>query len=189
MEKNLKKMDTKKKLLLINDIAILLVNIVLCIITFYLSYKEKSYRGSSKLFILQIVLNIIIIILDIILNFKNLLNNYKGHNKYGMLIRYIMFYMIIFCVMLTYQRSHNLDHDDIIKAGNIAFYIGFANNGLIISSMVLSFLVIDIQNEEKILVNRNRRSINMGSVENMKLLENSNISNQIFTEMEKKDEE
>ena len=189
MEKNLKKMDLKKKLLLINDITILLVNIILCIITFYLSNKEKYYRGSSKLYILQIVLDFVIIVLDIILNLKNILSNYKGHNKYGMLIRYIMFYLIIFCAMLTYQRSNNLNHSDIIKAGNIAFYMGFANNGLIISSMVLSFLVIDTQKEEKILVNKHRKSINMSSVENMKLLENSNISNQIFTELEKKEEQ
>ena len=186
-----KKMDLKKKLLLINDIIILLLNIFICIILFIISHQEKNYRGSSKLFTFQCVQIIIIIILDIFLNVKNIMSNFKGHNKYGMLIRFIMFYFIIPCVILTYQKSNNLNHNDIKNAGNTVFYIGFINNGFIILSMILSFIVIDTQKEEKILVNKHRKSISMSAVDNMKLLEESNIShlsNQGYTDIEKKEE-
>ena len=182
------KMDLKKFLLLINDIIILILNIILGVLLLNISSKAKTYRGTYNLFIFQASLSIIIIVLDIILNIKNLISNYKGHNKYGMLIRFFMFYLIIPCVVLTYERSNNINHDDIKNISFILVYIGFLNDGFIIISMILSFMVIDIQKEEKILVRKNRKSINMSTVENMKLLEESNISSQIFTELEKKEE-
>ena len=185
---DVKKMDFKKKLLLANDIIILLLNITLTIILFIISNKEKTYRGSSKLYLFQCILSIGIIILDIILNLKNIISNYRGHNKYGMLIRFFMFYLIIPCVILTYQRSYNLNHDDIKTASDIIFYLGFINNGFIISSMILSFIVIEKKKEEKILVNKNRKSINMSSIDNMNILEESNLSNQAYKEITKKEE-
>ena len=181
-------MDLKRKLFLANDIIILLLNIVLTILLFILLNKEKTYRGSTKLFLFQCILSILIIVLDIILNVKNIISNYRGHNKYGMLIRFFIFYLIIPCVMLTYQRSHNLNHDDIKTSGNAVFYIGFINNGFIIASMILSFIVIDTQKEEKILVHKNRKSINMNSIENINLLEDSKLSNQGYIDVEKKEE-
>ena len=105
-----------------------------------------------------------------------------------MLLRFFIFYCIIPCIILTYQRSNNLNHDDIKNIGNILFYMGCVNEGLIIISMILSFLVIDTQKEEKILVHKHKRDINMNSVENMKLLEESNTSSQIFRELEKKED-
>ena len=184
----MKKMDTKKLLLLINDIIILIFNIIISIILFFISNKEKSYRGSSKLFIKQIIISIIIIILDLILNIKNILSSYIGHNKYGMMIRFFIFYLIISCVTVTYQRGNNLNHDDIKNASNFVFCFGFINNGFIISSMILSFIVIDIKKEDKILVYKNRKSINLETVGNTKLLEETNIDYQIFQENEKKEE-
>ena len=181
-------MDLKKKLLLINDIIILLLNIFICIILFIISHQEKKYRGTSKLFIFQCAQIIIIIILDICLNVKNILSNYKGHNKYGMLIRFTMFYFIIPCAILTYQKSSNLNHNDIKNAGNTVFYISFINNGFIIISMILSFIVIDSQKEEKILVYKHKKSISMSAVDNMNLLEESNLSSQGYIDIEKKEE-
>ena len=183
-----KEFDTKRSFLLIDDIIILILNIIICIFLFNISNKEKIYRGSSKLFIFQIILSFIIIFLDIALNIKNIISKYKGHNKYGMLLRFLMFYCILPCIVLTYQRSNNLNHDDIRNIGILLFYIGCINEVLIIVSMVLSFVVIDRQKEEKILVHKHRKDINMSSVENMKLLEESNLSSQIFTELEKKEE-
>ena len=184
----MEKMGIKKVLLLINDIIIFIFNVVISIILFSISNKEKTYRGSSKLFINQIIISIIIIILDLILNIKNLLSSYRGHNKYGMMIRFINFYLIIACVTVTYQRGNNLNHDDIKNLSNLVFYFGFVNNGLIISSMILSFIVIDIKKEDKILVYKNRKSINLETVGNTKLLEETNIDYQIFQENEKKEE-
>ena len=183
-----KKLDWKRLLLLINDIIILILNIIICIFLFNIAKKEKNYRGTSKLFFFQIILSFVIIFLDIVLNLKNIISNYKGHNKYGMLLRFFMFYCIIPCIVLTYQRSNNLNHEDIKTIGNILFYMGCINEGLIINSMILSFIIIDTQKEEKILVYKHKRDLNMSSVDNMKLLEESATSTQIFTELEKKDD-
>ena len=122
------------------------------------------------------------------MNIANCLTDYKGHNRYGMLIRFFMFYLIIPCAVLTYQRSNNINHQDIKDPSDLVLYLGFANDGLLIVSMILSFVVIEKQKEEKILVNKSRRTINMNSVENMKLLEESKES-EIFTELEKKEDE
>ena len=189
MDLKVKKMSLKKILLLINDIIIFILSILLLVFLLIISNKEQLYRNSRKLYLFQFILTIIIIIIDLFLNIKNIISNFKGHNKYGMLIRFFMFYLIIPCVILTYIKSNDLNHEDIKSASDIAFYIGFINDGFIISSMILSFIVIDKKQEEKILVNKNRVSINMNSVENMELLENSNISNtnQMIIELAKKE--
>ena len=71
------------------------------------------------------------------------LSKYKGHNNYGMFIRFLLFYLNLSCVMLTYQRSDNLNDTEIKNLGNVLLYIGLFNNGFIISSMILSIIVID----------------------------------------------
>ena len=189
MKKIVQNKGLTKILLFSNDILILSLNIVICIILFNISDKEKTYRGSWRLFKFQFILIILIIFLDIILNIKNLISDYKGHNRYGMIIRFFMFYLIIPCAVLTYQRSQNLNHDDIKDASDIIFYIGFINDGLILTSMILSFIVIDKLNEEKILVNKyGNSSINMSTIPNENILEDSHMSNQIFRELDKKEE-
>ena len=185
---NFKEMGLKKILLLINDSIILILNFILCILLFIINNKEYTYRGTLRLYLFQLICIIIIIILDIIMNIANYLTDYKGHNRYGMLIRFCMFYLIIPCAVLTYQRSNNINHQDIKDSSDFVFYLGFINDGLLMVSMILSFVVIDKQTEEKILVNKSRRTINMNSVENMKLLEESKES-EIFTELEKKENE
>ena len=185
MRSSIKKMNTNKILLIINDIIILIFNLIILIILFVISGKEKKYRNSRTLFISQLMISILIIILDIILNFANIKYNYKGHNKYGMLIRFFMFYLIIPCVILTYQRGNNLNHDDITNASNFTLYIGFINDGFVLTSMILSFILNEKKKEEKILVGKIRRSFNMDSFENKQLLQESNENSQIFTELEK----
>ncbi len=187
MDLKVNKMSLKKILLLINDIIIFILSVLLFVFLLTISNKEDFYRNSRKLFLFQFILTIIIIILDLFLNIKNIISNYKGHNKYGMLIRFFMFYLIIPCVILTYIKSNDLNHEDIKAVSDIVFYIGFINDGFIILSMILSFIVIDKQKEEKILVNKSRASINMNSVENMELLEDSNIYNNINIELAKKE--
>jgi hypothetical protein len=54
--------------------------------------------------------------------------------------------------------------------------------------MVLSFIVIERKNEEKMLVYKNRKSINMNSVEGINYLAESSENSQIFTELEKKED-
>ena len=115
------------------------------------------------------------------MNIRNFIKDYKGHNRYGMLIRFFMFYLMIPSAVLTYQRGNNINHDDIKNISDLVLYLGFMNDGFIIISMIMSFIIIDIQEEEKILVKKkNKKSINMNSVENTKLLEDSKES-EIFT--------
>ena len=185
MKFDIKKMSKNKILLVINDIIILIFNIIILIILFVISNKEKKYRNTRTLFISQLIISFIIVVLDIILNFANIKYNYKGHNKYGMLIRFFMFYLIIPCVVLTYQRGNNLNHDDITNASNFTMYIGFINDSFVLTSMILSFILIEKKKEEKMLVGKNRTSFNMDSFENKQLLQESNENSQIFTELEK----
>ena len=187
MKINVKKMNAPKIFLIINDIIILILNISLSVFMFIISYKEKLYRNSRKLFIFQLILSFIILGLDMILNLANKIRNYKGHNKYGMLLRFFMFYLIIPCIILTYQRSNNLNHDDILSSSNIAFYIGSINDVFILISMILSFVIIEKKSEETISVKK-RKTINMNSIENIELLEESNEHSQIFTELDKKED-
>ena len=185
---NFKNMGLKKILFLINDSIILSLNIALCIFLFIINKKEYTYRGSLKLYLFQLILIIIIIILDIFMNIRNFIKDYKGHNRYGMLIRFFMFYLMIPSAVLTYQRGNNINHDDIKNISDVVLCLGFINDGFIIISMIMSFIIIDIQEEEKILVKKkNRKSINMNSVENTKLLEDSKES-EIFTELGQKEE-
>ena len=60
-----------------------------------------------------------------------------------MFLRFILFYLIISCVALTYQRGENTNREDIQKFSSIVLYIGLINNALIISSMILGFKVSD----------------------------------------------
>ena len=175
-------MDYKKILLLINDIGILVLNIILCVNLFKISDKEKEYRGTNKLYTSQIYLIIFIIAVDIIMNIKNVAGNYRGHNKYGMLTRFFMFYLIIPCVVLTYQKSSILNHEDMQIESNKVLYMGCIIDGLIILSMILSFVIIDKQGERKILVHKKRNSVNRASLENY----DDTGCNQIFQELQRK---
>ena len=74
---------------------------------------------------------------------KLFLSKYKGHNNYGMFIRFLLFYLNLSLVILTYQRSDNLNQNEIKNLGSILLYIGLFNNAFIITSMILSIIVTD----------------------------------------------
>ena len=138
-----KRRNLSKTIFTFNDIIILLINLIIFILSLMILLKEKSIRGSTNLFLFQLIESILIIILNVIMLIKMFLSKYKGHNNYGMFIRFLLFYLNLSCVILTYQRSDNLNQDEIKNLGNILLYIGLFNNLFIISSMILSIIVID----------------------------------------------
>ena len=138
-----KRRNLSKTFFTFNDIIILLLNLIIFILSLMIFLKEKSYRGSTNLFLFQLIESILIIILNVIMLIKMFLSKYKGHNNYGMFIRFLLFYLNLSCVMLTYQRSNNLNNTEITNLGNVLLFIGLFNNLFIISSMILSIIVID----------------------------------------------
>ena len=131
------------KILISNDIIILIINIAILIFSLVLTFKEYSYRKTLDLFLFQLIESGIIFLLNVLMFVLNLVSKYKGHNNHGMFLRFILFYLIISCVALTYQRGENTNLEDIQKFSSIVLYIGLINNALIISSMILGFKVSD----------------------------------------------
>ena len=143
MGKMSKRKNLSMTLFQVSDIIILILNVIILSLSSLIASNEKSFRGSIKLFLFQLIESILIIILDIIMLIKMFLSNYKGHNNYGMFIRFLLFYLNLSCIILTFQRSNNLNQERIRKIGNILLFIGLVNNGFIIISMILSIIVLD----------------------------------------------
>ena len=149
-----------KSLLFFFDLFIFIINILLFVFTFYLLKTEYYTRASIKLFINPFLVSIINIITDFFMNKTNIIMKYAGHNKYGMITRFFMFYFVLTIIIYSDQREKYLlknkseDNKDI---NIIIFYIGLINIGLIISSMILSFFIIDVQNVNQILVKKKEK--------------------------------
>ena len=92
-----------KKILFIIDITILLLNIILLSFISYILYTEYYYRRTLKLFFAPFILSLFNIIIDIIMNKTNYIMKYAGHNRYGMLIRFFMFYIVIIMIIYADQ--------------------------------------------------------------------------------------
>ena len=137
--------DTKlpMKILIANDILILLINIVILVLSILVTVKEKSYRKTINLFLFQLIESAIAFALNVLMFVLNFVLNYKGHNLYGMFIRFLLFYLVVSCVTLTYQRGDNLNNEVFQKYGRTLLYIGLVNELFIILSMIISFIVSD----------------------------------------------
>ena len=138
-----KRRNHSKTFFALNDVIILIINLIIFILSLMILIKEKSIRGSTNLFLFQFIESIIIVILNLVMLIKLFLSKYKGHNNYGMFIRFLLFYLNLSLVILTYQRSDNLNQSEIKNLGSILLYIGLFNNGFIITSMILSIIVTD----------------------------------------------
>ena len=183
-----KKSNISLKFFIINDAIILLLNITILVFLSMLVSKEYSFRKTIKLFLFQLIESGLIICLNIVMEVKMFLSNFKGHNNYGMFIRFLLFYLNLSATLLASQRSDNINQDDILKLGNILLYIGLGNNAFIITSMILSFIVVDTKaissklNKEELL-----KEFNINSVENMELFESDKgSSKQGMTELAQK---
>ena len=162
------KWDWKKSILLLVDIFIFSINGLLFVLTFYLIKTEYYTRASIKLFINPFLVSILNILIDFFMNKKNILMKYAGHNKYGMITRFFMFYFILTIIIYSDQRDQYLlknKSNDNININNFIFIFGFVNIGLLIFSMILSFFVIDVQNANQILVKKHKKKPIVGGEE------------------------
>ena len=152
--------DWKKSLLFFVDLFIFLINLLLFGLTFYLIKTEYYTRASIKLFINPFLVSIINVLIDFFMNKTNIIMKYAGHNKYGMITRFFMFYFILTIIIYSDQREKYLLKNKSINNINLnsaIFMIGLVNIGLLISSMIFSFFVIDVQNVNQILVKKHKK--------------------------------
>ena len=146
-----------KKILFIIDITILLLNIILLSFISYILYTEYYYRRTLKLFFAPFILSLINVIIDIIMNKTNYIMKYAGHNRYGMLIRFFMFYIVIIMIIYADQRAKYIIKETINNIKIYAIYFGIIDVSLIVISMVFGFCVIDVQSFKQILVKKRKR--------------------------------
>ena len=150
-----------KSLLLAFDLLIFIINVLLFGLTFYLLKIEYYNRASIKLFIIPFLVSIINILVDFLMNKTNIIMKYAGHNRYGMIARFFMFYFVLTIMIYSDQRERYLlqfKKDDInIDINYFIFIIGIINISLLISSMILSFFVIDVQNFNQISVKKSHK--------------------------------
>ena len=179
------KMESSKMCFLINDVIILIFSIGIFILSALITAKESSYRSTITLFLFQLIESVIIVVLNLIMDAKNILSKYRGHNNYGMFVRFLLFYLITSCVVLTYQRSNNINQDEIQILGTILLYIGLVNDFFIISSMILSFMVSDkkIYSKKK---DEEEKVFNINTMDQMDVFENDKSSGNM-TELEKRE--
>ena len=152
-----------KILLFFFDFLILVINSILFALIFYLIHNEFHNRGSLKLFIIPFLISILNLVIDIFMNKTNLTMKYAGHNRYGMITRFFMFYFILTIIIYADQREKyvikNKD-ENIFGINNLIGIIGAIDIGLLIFSMIISFLVIDIENIGLILVKKKKKKKN-----------------------------
>ena len=159
-----------KILLFVFDFIIIIINSILFALIFYLIHNEFYNRGSLKLFIIPFLISILNLVIDIFMNKTNLTMKYAGHNRYGMITRFFMFYFILTIIIYSDQREKyvikNKD-ENIFGINNFIGIIGAIDIGLLIFSMILSFLVIDIQNTGLILVRKKKKKKIIAEIEEM----------------------
>ena len=163
-----------KSLLFFLDLFIFLINVLLFLFTFYLLRTEYYTRASIKLFINPFLISIINILIDFFMNKTNIIMKYAGHNRYGMIVRFFMFYFVLTIIIYSDQREKYLlkNKSENNKDINTTIFVsGIINIGLLICSMILSFFIIDIQNVNQILVRKKEKKPEvegeMGLIQNL----------------------
>ena len=96
---------------------------------------------------------------------------YAGHNRYGMITRFFMFYFILTIIIYSDQREKYVIKDDDVDANKFIYNLGLVDIGVLIFSMILGFFVIDVQNFNQILV-RKKKKIPEPAGEEMGLIDN-----------------
>ena len=106
------------------------------------------------------------------MNNINLKVKYAGHNKYGMITRFFMFYFIILMISLSVQKTKYINQNKsiIYRSASFAMLFGLINEGLLILSMILSFIVIDKQKTDTILISKHKQN-EMSTIEKKSLLD------------------
>ena len=146
--------DVIKIILCVLDIIILFVNLDLLLAMIYKIYTEYNSRGTLNLFFTPTGISIFNFLIDGFMNVTNFKMKYAGHNRYGMIIRFFMFYSILIIVIYTCQREKYIVNTYELK--DWIFYGGLVNILCVIISMILGFFVIDIQNVSKVFVKKTK---------------------------------
>ena len=97
--------DFVKIFLFVCDISLLLLNFIFFALIAYIIYNEYYGRGSLKLFFTPFIISIINFAIDILMNKINIKRKYAGHNRYGMITRFFMFYFIMTIIIYSDQRA------------------------------------------------------------------------------------
>ena len=100
---------------------------------------------------------------------------YAGHNRYGMLIRFFMFYFVIIMIIYADQRAKYIIKETINNIKIYAIYFGIIDVSLIVISMVFGFCVIDVQSFKQILVKKRKRRRTKISEEDVNSLQKMEI--------------
>ena len=155
------------------DVLIFLINIALFILTYYLIKKEYNTRASLKLFIIPFFVSIVNIFIDFLMNKINIKMKYAGHNRYGMITRFFMFYFILTIIIFTDQREKYIlkeKEENTMDISLFIYYLGLLDIVLLLFSMILSFFIIDIQNINQVAVKK--KKLKSLEVEEMDMIEN-----------------
>ena len=166
--------DYVKILLFICDLFLIILNIGLLILISYIIYNEYYGRGTLKLFITPFLISIVNISIDILMNKKNITMKYAGHNRYGMITRFFMFYFIMTIIIYSHQRCRYIIKIGIDDAKYYVILFGFFDMGFLLLSMILSFFVIDVQSFKQILVRKKRKKTQV-TIEKVNSLQNIEI--------------
>ena len=150
------KWDYFKIILSVIDFILIILNTGLFVLMSLSIYEEYFSRGTIKLYITPFVISIINEIFDLSMHQKNFRMRYAGHNRYGMLTRFFMFYFIMTIMIYSDQRRKYINDTIIDFYHNIILIIGFVNIGVLMISMIISFCVIDVESFRKKIVKRRK---------------------------------
>ena len=150
--------NSRKCTLFVLDAIIFLINIALFGLTLELIKKEYDNRSTIKLFVIPFLVSILNVLIDFLMNKTNYIMKYAGHNRYGMMTRFFMFYFILTIILYSDQREKYVNKYSDIDINKLINILGITDIGLLILSMILSFFIIDIQNFNLIMVKKKKKA-------------------------------
>ena len=109
------------------------------------------------------------------MNKTNYIMKYAGHNRYGMLTRFFMFYIVIILIIYSDQRAKYIIKETVKTIKFWVILLGIFDIGIILISMVFSFCVIDVQSFKQIWVKKKKRAMTKISMDSVKTIENMEI--------------
>ena len=164
-----------KILLFVFDILILLLNITLFILLSYILLNEYYLRGTLKLFFTPFIIGVINLVIDTLMNSRNYKMKYAGHNRYGMLTRFFMFYFVIIIIIYSDQRAKYIIKEAVKDIKTFIIILGIIDIGFIFISMICSFCIIDVQSFKQIWIKKRKKKKVKISMENVGRIDSKEI--------------
>lgn len=167
--------DWIKILFFIWDFSLLILNSILFILISSMIYNEYYTRGSLKLFFTPFLVSLANTIIDFLMNIINFKLRYAGHNRYGMITRFFMFYFIMTIIIYSDQRAKYILIDNIDTKNKKIILLGIIDIGFLFISMIFSFFVVDVESFRQMVV-RKKRSGTKVSIDTVKSLQKIEIT-------------